>query len=55
MAVAGVLSFLMEKEEEVDQGDRSFFKRGVTDNDCLAEMTIFCQTHITIPPVAKNA
>lgn len=45
MAVAGVLSFLMEKKEEVDQGDRSFFKRRVTDKDCLAEMTVLSNTN----------
>lgn len=44
MAVAGVLCFLMEEEEELDQGDRSFFKRGVTDKDCLDEMTILSNT-----------
>lgn len=55
MAVAGVLSFLMEKKEKVDRGDRSFFKVEVTDRDCLAEMTILCQTHIAIPPVARKA
>lgn len=53
MAVAGVLSFLMEKEEKVDQGDWSFFKGEVTDRDCLAEMTILCQTHTVFPPVAR--
>lgn len=45
MAVAGVLSFLMEKEENVDWRDRSFFKGEVTDRYCLAEMTVLCQTH----------
>lgn len=45
MVVAGVLSFLMEKEEELDQGDKSFFKRGVADKDCLAEMTILSNTY----------
>lgn len=31
MAVADVLSFLMEKEERADRADRSFFKGEVTD------------------------
>lgn len=55
MAVAGVLSFLIEKEEKIDRRDRSVFKGEVTDRDCLAEMTILCQTHIAIPPVARKA